>query len=228
MDIIQSIQNSAEGWKMIFADAFGGASEVSAQKTELGTALIGSGFSVAQQRYVGIKAGGVSVVSAEAQAPVGVRYMTSSPAMRGGPVVEQPPPGYQWAPGYGPGDPGTPASVIETIQKGISNSAEGWRMGFASVLGKAQTLSGNISDRMLKTQRGVEKSVVGVGKGFGDAAGGVGKWFGNLGEGASSLKWLLYIVVFVLIFVAVMTSIGYSGVGGPAARVAEREYVKRR
>jgi uncharacterized membrane protein len=79
-------------------------------------------------------------------------------------------------------------------------------MGFASVFGKAQTLSGNISDKMLETQRGVEKSAVGV-----------GEWFGNLGEGASSLKWLLYIVVFVILFVAIMSSIGYSGVGGPAA-----------
>jgi hypothetical protein len=205
MDIIQSAQESIMGWKMIFADAFGGASEISAQKSEIGGALIGPGFSVAQQRYTGIKAGGVMQNSAQAPgeaAPVGVVAT-------------------------GDYDPGTPASVIETIQKSISNSAEGWRMGFASVFGKAQTLSGNISDKMLEIQRGVEKSVVGVGKGFGDAAGGVGDWIGKV-TGASSLRWLLYIVVAVLIFVAIMTSIGYSGVGGPAARIAETEHARRR
>jgi hypothetical protein len=142
--------------------------------------------------YAIFKPGGVSAQAPGEAAPVGV-------------------------PATGEYDPGTPATVVATIQKSISNSAEGWRIGFASVFGKAQTLSGNISDRMLKIQRGVEKSVVGVGKGF-----------GNLGEGVSSMKWLLYIVVFVILFVAVMSSIGYSGVGGPAARVAEQEYVKRR
>jgi hypothetical protein len=225
-NITRSFQESIMGWKMFLGGGMQNMqSSAQAQKTELGTALIGGGFSAAQQRFVGVKAGQVSAQVPGEAAPVGVRYMTSGPitpgyyradgisargiatySLTGEPVVRLP-----------PEDPGTPATVVERIQKSISNSAEGWRMGFASVIGKAQTLSGNISERMLKTQRGVEKS-----------AAGVGEWFGNLGEGISSMKWLLYIIAFVLIFVAVMTSIGYSGVGGPAARVAEREYVKRR
>jgi hypothetical protein len=226
MSIITSIQNSAEGWRMIFADAFGGASDVSAQKTEIGGTLIGSGFAEAQQRYVGIKAGEVVQLAYGDSPPVGTRYRPAiswaSAGMSGGPIIR-----YDIHPALEAQDPGTPASVIETIQKSISNSAEGWRMGFASVFGKAQTLSGNISDKMLEIQRGVEKSVTDVGKGFGDAAGGVGDWFSKV-TGASSLRWLLYIVVAVLIFVAIMTSIGYSGVGGPVARIAETEHARRR
>jgi hypothetical protein len=209
MDIIQSIQNSAEGWKMIFADAFGGASEISAQKTEIGGALIGSGFSAAQERYVGIKAGGVMQNSAQAPgeaAPVGVRYRP--------PYHTVEPYTHLSAPPY-PEDPGTPATVVATIQKSISNSAEGWRMGYAAVAGKAkESFERSIAGwQMLASDVGskVSSTVGGVGESFGDAASGVGDWFGKV-TGA----------------MAVMSSIGYSGVGGPAARIAETEHARRR
>jgi hypothetical protein len=186
------------------------------QKSEIGGALIGPGYAEAQQRYAVIKAGGVSEVSAQAPAEVGVRYMTSSlsPSERF----------YARIPSETI-DPGTPASVIETIQKSIGESAEGWRMGFAHVAGKAR--------------EGVEKSIAGWKWGISEAGGKVSESFGNVGESfgevtsgvgdfLKSFKYQALLPVIILAFIAVMVAIGYSGLGAPAARVAEREYVKRR
>jgi hypothetical protein len=194
MSIITSIQESAEGWKMFF----GGVSGVSApaQKSEIGGALIGPGFSVAQERYAVIKAGGVSAQAPGEAAPVGVKYIPVNPRA----LTTK--------------DPGTPATVVERIQKSIGESVEGWRIGYAHVAGKAK--------------EGIEKSIAGWKMGISQAGSKVSESFGNIGGGLSSFKYPLYALVAVFLFIAVMVAIGYSGVGGPAARVAEQEYVKRR
>jgi hypothetical protein len=247
--IQKSIGESAEGWRMGFAslNIFGGGSAPmqNLQKSEIGTALIGPGFSEAQQRYFGIKAGEISAQAPGTAAPVGVRY-APAPVMRGEPVVEQPAPGHQWTPRYAPApvqlagtpivDPGTPATVIETIQKSIGESAEGWRMGFAHVAGKAQasiekTIAGSaerISQTSEEVKKGVEKSIAGWQMGISEAGGKVSESFGNIGGGLSSFKYPLYALVAVFLFIAVLIAVGYSGVGGPTARIAEKEYAKRR
>jgi len=202
MEIMKSIQESAAGWRMGF-DYITGKTGRAINKTELGTAIIGPGFTTAQQRFAGVKAGSVSVQIPGTTAPVGVRYIRAPVGKHGRPSVEVADP-----------DPGTPATVVETIQKSISESAAGWRMGFAHVGGKAKKAAES-------AQTGIEKSLTGWGMGISRAG-------SKVTSGFQSIKWQLLLPIIILIFIALMVAIGYSGLGGPAARVAEREYVKRR
>jgi hypothetical protein len=211
MDIIKSIQESVAGWKMGFAYIAGKAgSRTTTSKSELGTAIVGPGYIAAQQRFAAIKAGSVSAQVPGEAAPVGVRYVPGR-----GSSVELP------LPGYGPSDPGTPATVVESIQRSIGESAEGWRMGFASVAGKAKEAAAGV-------QASIERSVAGWQMGISETGGKITESFGNIGSGFQSIKWQMLLPVIILAFIAVMVAVGYSGLGAPAARVAEREYVRRR
>jgi amino acid transporter len=111
--------------------------------------------------------------------------------------------------------------ISKLIQKSIGESVAGWRYGFAHVAGKAAEAVGG-------AQKGIEKSLAGWGMGISHVAGKTSEAFGNIGGGLSSFKYPLYALVAVFLFIAVMVSIGYSGVGAPVARVAEKEYVRRR
>jgi len=72
------------------------------------------------------------------------------------------------------------------------------------------------------TVGGAAKDVLtGAVENVGGAVGGVKDWF-------SSAKFQLLIPIAIITFILVMVSVGYSGLGGPAARVAEKEYGKRR
>lgn len=194
-----NIQESAEGWRMGFASVFGGDSG--------GSANLGGDS--------GIKAGGVS---AKLDMRMPDYYYTKEGKLAG-----------RWTPSE---VPGTPVSVVERIQQGIAKSIAGWRMGFGYVGGKAKEAAIGFSLGTYLTveeaKKAVGSTVGGIGESFGDVKSGIGEFFSNIGESTRSLKWLMYILVPILVFIAIMVAIGYSGVGAPAARVAEREYVKRR
>lgn len=178
------------------------------------SAQVGGDSATRAGPYAAVKAAPVVRQVPGEAAAVGVRYMTSgrsgTPPLRRipGVVVEVP-------------DPGTPATVIETIQKSIGDSAEGWRIGFASVAGSAKEAAAG-------AQASIEKSLAGWQMGISEAGGKVSESFGNVGDWFKSSKWQMLLPIIILVFIAVMVAIGYSGLGAPAARVAEREYVKRR
>jgi hypothetical protein len=137
-----------------------------------------------------------------------------------------------------------------TLEKNIKESIMGWRYAFSHMHVKAgevpaivkreleETVTGygyglkyariKTSETVTVLQKGIEKSIAGWGKGVSYVGGKVGEHFGNIQTSFTSVKWWLLIPILILAFIAVMVSIGYSGVGGPAARVAEREYARRR
>jgi hypothetical protein len=144
----------------------------------------------------------------------------------------------------------------EHIKTKLWESAMGWKYGFDAASIKAgealqvlkreheETVIGLSYGAYLAREKateavaGAQKGISGVGakigesfgnlgESFGNVGSGVGEFFGNVGESTRSLKWLMYILVPIIIFIAIMVAIGYSGVGGPTARIAEREYAKR-
>jgi hypothetical protein len=94
-------------------------------------------------------------------------------------------------------------------------------MGYVHVAGKAKEATAG-------AQASIEKSLAGWQMGISEAGGKVSESFGNVGDWFESSKWQMLLPIIILAFIAIMVAIGYSGLGAPAARVAEREYVKRR
>jgi hypothetical protein len=94
-------------------------------------------------------------------------------------------------------------------------------MGYVHVAGKAKEAAAG-------AQAGIEKSLAGWEMGISEAGGKVSESFGNVGDWFKSTKWQMLLPIIILAFIAVMVAIGYSGLGAPAARVAEREHARRR
>jgi hypothetical protein len=111
--------------------------------------------------------------------------------------------------------------VPEIVQREAKESYLGIKYGFGVAGAKIDQMSSIV-------QQEAKKSALGWSYGFSEA----GKSIGGVGEGIKdyfgSVKMWLWIPIALIVFILLMVSVGYSGLGGPAARVAEREYVRRR
>jgi len=116
---------------------------------------------------------------------------------------------------------GKAAEVPEIVQREAKETALGLKYGFGVAGAKVDQMADVVKREAKETVIGFRYGLGEVGKAVGGVGGGVKDYFG-------SIKWQLLLPVALIGFVVVLVAIGYSGVGGPAARVAEQEYVKRR
>jgi len=113
----------------------------------------------------------------------------------------------------------------DTTGQKVIGAALGIKYGAGYAAAKAQ-------DALAVAQQKATESALGLGYGFTEAgkavSGAVSSTFTGTKDYFSSIKLWLVIPTLLLVFVVVLVSIGYSGLGGPAARIAEREYGRRR
>lgn len=189
--------------------------KISPEEVRRRLGLIGPGYTAAARRFEAIKArevvqydegqievvaGRAGIVTTPARPPVGVRYVLTTGA----------------------------AATAAASMTGIEKVIAGWKMGFSYLGGKAGETVGIIKREVGETAIGLGygTSLV-VGK-LGEGVGKIGESFGNVRSSFESIKWWLLIPILILLFIAIMISIGYSGLGAPAARVAEREHARVR
>ena len=113
------------------------------------------------------------------------------------------------------------AEVPEIVQREAKESYLGIKYGFGVAGAKIDQMADVV-------QREARETAIGIGYGFGaatKAAGGIG---GDVKDYFGSVKWQLLAPIALIGFIAVLVAIGYSGLGAPAARVAEQEYGRRR
>jgi len=113
------------------------------------------------------------------------------------------------------------AEVPEIVQREAKETALGLKYGFGVAGAKVDQMADVVKREAKETYIGYKYGLGEVGKVVGGVGGGVKDYFG-------SIKWQLLLPVALIGFVVVLVAIGYSGVGGPAARVAEQEYGRRR
>jgi hypothetical protein len=129
------------------------------------------------------------------------------------------------------------------VKRSVWESMTGWRYALGHVQAKAGEVPAIVKREIGETVKGygygakyvggiakreVEEIVTGLGYGASLVVGKAGESFGDIRSSFESIKWWLLIPILILVFVAVMVSIGYSGLGGPVARVAEREHARVR
>ena len=113
------------------------------------------------------------------------------------------------------------AEIPEVVQREARETAIGLKYGFGIAGAKVDQMSSI-------AQREARETAIGLGYGFGEATKAVGGVGGDIRDYFGSIKWQLLLPIALIGSIALMVAIGYSGLGGPAARVAEREYVRRR
>ena len=113
------------------------------------------------------------------------------------------------------------AEVPAIVQREATETALGIKYGFGVAGAKADQIASVV-------KREATETAIGYKYGFGEATKAVGGVGGDVKDYFGSIKWQLLLPIALISFVVVLVAIGYSGVGGPAARVAEQEYGKRR
>lgn len=183
--------------------------KISPEEVRRRLGLIGPGYTAAARRFEAVKArevvrydeGKTEVVTGDAGAVI--TYL-------------KPPVGVRYVP-----TTGAAATVAGSSMTGIEKSLAGWKMGISYLGGKA-------GEGVAIVKREVGETAVGLGYGTSLVVAKAGESFGNVRSSFESIKWWLLIPILILLFIAIMVSIGYSGLGAPAARVAEREHARVR
>lgn len=182
--------------------------KISPEEVRRRLGLVGPGYTAAARRFEAVKARGIAEYDerqVEIVADNGAAVITAV----------APPVGVRYVP------TNAASAITSTSMSGIEKAIAGLRMGFSDLAAK---IGGGVS----VVQREVGETVTGLGYGTSLVVGKVGESFGNIQSRFTSIKWWLIIPILFLAFIAVMVSIGYSGVGGPVARAAEREHARVR
>lgn len=136
------------------------------------------------------------------------------------------------------------------IKRSIWESMTGWRYALGHVQAKAgeapailkreidETVTGytygfkyagaKAGEVPVIIKREISETFTGLAYGTSLVVGKAGESFGDIRSTFDSIKWWLLIPILILAFIAIMISVGYSGLGAPAARIAEREHARVR
>ena len=116
---------------------------------------------------------------------------------------------------------GRAAEIPALVQQKAAEARLNIRYGFGVAGAKVDQMSEIITRKATQSALGWKMGSSEAGKAITGAGGDIKDYFG-------SFKYKAILPIVIIGGIVILVAIGYSGLGGPAARVAEREYGRRR